>query len=88
MTDVTCGGANDTGLVAEGVDIKTAQALLGHSKAQLTLGFYVQAVGSLGAAAAESMAVRFQLPGSPRDGRAMERGDEESEGENDDDTAL
>jgi site-specific recombinase XerD len=30
--------ANATGLVAEGVDIKTAQALLGHSNAQLTLG--------------------------------------------------
>jgi integrase len=61
--------ANATGLVAEGVDIKTAQALLGHSNAQLTLGLYAQAVVSLGAAAAESMAVRFQLP---RDGRAMD----------------
>ncbi len=61
-----------TGLVAEGVDIKTAQALLGHSNAQLTLGLYAQAVVSLGAAAAESMAARFQLPASS-DGRAMER---------------
>jgi hypothetical protein len=64
--------ANATGLVAEGVDIKTAQALLGHSNAQLTLGLYAQAVVSLGAAAAESMAARFQLPGSARDERAME----------------
>jgi integrase len=61
--------ANATGLVAEGVDIKTAQALVGHSNAQLTLGLYAQAVVSLGAAAAESMAARFQLPGARR--RAM-----------------
>ena len=65
--------ANATGLVAAGVDIKTAEALLGHSNAQLTLGLYAQAVVSLGAAAAESMAARFQVPGAPRDGRAMDR---------------
>lgn len=68
--------ANATGLVAEGVDIKTAQALLGHSNPQLTISLYAQAVVSLGAAAAESMATRFLLPGSPRDGRAMESGSE------------
>ncbi len=63
--------ANATGLVAEGVDIKTAQALLGHSNPQLTIGLYAQAVVSLGAAAAESMAARFLLPSSgPRDGDA------------------
>jgi hypothetical protein len=50
--------------VAEGVDSTTAQALLGHSNAQLTLGLYAQAVVSLGAAALEPMAARFQLPGS------------------------
>jgi integrase len=77
--------ANATGLVAEGVDIKTAQALLGHSNAQLTLGLYAQAVVSLGAAAAESMAARFQLPESdkPRDRRAMESTEEGSEGRGD-----
>src|SRR5262245_5207406 len=49
----------------------------------LTLGLYAQAVVSLGAATAESMAARFQLPGSdkPRDGRAMESTDEGSEGQ-------
>jgi integrase len=62
--------ANATGLVAEGVDTKTAQALLGHSNAQLTLGLYAQAVVSLGAAAAESMAARLQLPGSDKPHRA------------------
>jgi hypothetical protein len=61
--------------VAEGVDIKTAQALLGHSNTQLTLGLYGQAVVSVGAAAAESMAARF-LAGAPRDSRAMEPGSE------------
>jgi integrase len=52
-------GANATGLVAEGVDVKTAQVVLGHSNPQLTLGLYARAVVSLGEAAAESMAVRF-----------------------------
>jgi integrase len=80
--------ANATGLVAEGVDIKTAQALLGHSNAQLTLGLYAQAVVSLGAAAAESMAARFQLPGSPREARAMESEEQRSEGRAADDTTL
>jgi len=40
--------ANATALVAAGVDIKTAQALLGHPNAQLTLGLYAQAIVSLG----------------------------------------
>jgi integrase len=63
--------ANATGLVAEGVDIKTAQVVLGHSNPQLTLGLYAQAVVSLGEAAAESMAARFLAPPA-RDERAME----------------
>jgi hypothetical protein len=58
--------------VAEGVDIKTARAMLGHSNVQLTVGLYAQAVVSLGPPAAESMAARFQLPGSPRDERATQ----------------
>jgi hypothetical protein len=53
--------------------------------AQLTLGLYAQAVVSLGAAAAESMAARFQLPGPTRDRRAMEAGSEASEESDDDD---
>ena len=82
--------ANATGLVAEGVDIKTAQALLGHSNAQLTLGLYAQAVVSLGAAAAESMAARFQVPGAkqPRDGRAMESTEEGPDRQGDGDAKL
>jgi integrase len=48
-------GANATGLVAEGVDVKTAQTMLGHSEARLTLDVYAQAVAKLGEAAAEAM---------------------------------
>ena len=72
------------GLVAAGVEIRTAQALLGGSNAQLTLGLYAQAVVSLGAAAVDSMAERFGLPA--RDGRAMERCEEGSEGQDDGET--
>jgi integrase len=63
--------ANATGLVAEGVDVKTAQTMLGHSEARLTLDVYAQAVAKLGEAAAEAMGARF-LPPVPRDGRAVE----------------
>ena len=41
--------AHATGLLAEGVDVKTAQTLLGHSEARLTLDVYAQAVTELGA---------------------------------------
>jgi integrase len=65
--------ANATGLVAAGVDVKTAQSLLGHSDSRLTLDHYAQAVTELGAAAAEAMGRRF-LNTVPRDGRAMDEG--------------
>jgi hypothetical protein len=58
-------------LVAEGVDVKTAQTMLGHSEARLTLDVYAQAVAKLGEAAAEAMGARF-LGSAARDGRAME----------------
>jgi hypothetical protein len=45
-------------------------------------------VVSLGAAAAESMAARFQLPGAPRDERAMEPGEEDENGRAEDVTTL
>jgi integrase len=63
--------ANATELVAEGVDVKTAQAMLGHSESRLTLDLYAQAVTALGEAAAAAMGARF-LGSSPRDRRAME----------------
>lgn len=64
--------ARVTGLLAEGVDVKTAHTLLGHSEARLTLDVYVQAVTELGQAAADAMGPRFLTP--PRDGRAMHAG--------------
>jgi len=62
------------------VDVKTAQALLGHADPRLTIGLYAQVVPELGAAAAEAMGARFLEP--PRDGRAMEAA-ESGEGETD-----
>jgi hypothetical protein len=62
--------ANATGLVAEGVDVKTAQTMPGHSEARLTLDVYAQAVAKLGEAAAEAMGARFLVPAAS-DGRAM-----------------
>jgi integrase len=65
--------ANATGLVAEGVDVKTAQAMLGHSEARLTPDVYAQAVAAMGEAAAAAMGARFLGPAT-RDERAMEPG--------------
>jgi integrase len=64
--------ANATGLVASGVDVKTAQGLLGHSDSRLTLDHYAQVVNELSEAAAAAMGARF-FPAA-RDGRAMEAG--------------
>jgi integrase len=66
--------ANATGLVVEGVDVKTAQGLLGHSTPALTLDLYAQQVNLAMVRAANAMGARF-LEQSPRDGRAMESGD-------------
>jgi integrase len=63
--------ANATGLVAEGIDVKTAQTMLGHSESRLTLDVVAQAVAKLGEAAAGAMGARFLAP-PPREERAME----------------
>jgi integrase len=65
--------ANATGLVAEGIDVKTAKTMLSHSEARLTLDVYAQAVAKLSEAAAEAMGARY-LAASPRDERAMPSG--------------
>lgn len=62
-----------TGLVAEGVDPKTAQTRLGHSQVRLTLELYAQAVDAADAAASDAIAARLLRP---RDGRAMGTGTE------------
>jgi integrase len=65
---------NATGLVMEGVDVKTAQARLGHSDPRLTLAVYAQATSEADRAAAERLGDRFMTPSMnrTRDGRAME----------------
>jgi len=50
---------NATALVAEGVDVKTAQARLGHSDVRLTLDVYAQVVSSADRSAADVVGARF-----------------------------
>ncbi len=57
--------ANATALVAAGVDIKTAQARLGHSDPRLTLTIYARAVPEADRAAAELLGARFFMPSPP-----------------------
>jgi integrase len=61
---------NATALVAEGVDLKTAQARLGHSDPRLTLAVYAQATTEGDRTAADRLGERL-MPDLPRDGRAM-----------------
>jgi Site-specific recombinase XerD len=51
--------ANATGLMAEGVDVKTAQTRLGHSDARTTLQVYAQATSAGDRAAADAQGSRF-----------------------------
>lgn len=51
--------ANATGLVVEGVDIKTAQKRLGHTDPRLTLGVYAQATDEADRDAADKLGRRF-----------------------------
>lgn len=54
--------ANATGLVAAGVDVKTAQTRLGHSSSRLTLELYAQSVARLDREAADALGNAF-MPG-------------------------
>lgn len=51
--------ANATGLVLEGVDLKTAQSRLGHTDPRLILAIYAQATTEADRAAAERLGERF-----------------------------
>ncbi len=51
--------ANATGMVLDGVDLKTAQTRLGHSDPLLTLAVYARATTAADAAAAEVLGTRF-----------------------------
>jgi hypothetical protein len=58
-------------LVLEGVDIKTAQTMLGHSNPRLTLGLYAQSSNEAARVAADRIRARFLA--RPRPQRAHER---------------
>lgn len=60
--------ANATGLVAEGVDVKTAQTRLGHSDPRLTLAIYAQVTGEADRAAADRIGARFLPARGPASG--------------------
>jgi integrase len=62
--------ANATALVAEGVDVKTAQAKLGHSNPRLTLAIYAQSTEAADKAAADVLGAIFL---GARDERGMTR---------------
>lgn len=61
--------ANATGMVLDGVDLKTAQVRLGHSDPRLTLAVYAQASTAADVAAAERLGERF-MP-LPRPARGL-----------------
>lgn len=54
--------ANATGLIAAGVDVKTAQTRLGHSSSRLTLELYAQSVAALDRDAADALGATFMPP--------------------------
>jgi integrase len=58
--------ANATGLVLEGIDLKTAQTRLGHTDPRLTLGIYAQATTEADRQAADRLGERF-LPRRDQD---------------------
>jgi integrase len=53
---------NATGLMMEGVDVKTAQARLGHADPRLTLAVYAQATTEADRDAAQRLGSRFMTP--------------------------
>jgi integrase len=62
--------ANATGLVAEGIDMKTAQTRLGHSDPRLTLAVYAQATTEADRSAAARIGARF-FPSEPQRARRI-----------------
>jgi integrase len=56
-----------TALLDEGINIKTAQARLGHANPKTTVAFYAQATAQADREAADRLGERFR----PRDGRGM-----------------
>lgn len=56
--------ANATGMVAAGIDVKTAQTRLGHSDPRLTLAIYAQATSAADRAAADRLGAMFMAGGA------------------------
>lgn len=74
--------ASATALIVGGVNVRTAQARLGHSDPRLTLSLYAQVVEEADRQAAETVGSHF-LSTRPRDERAMDpRQTRSSEGRN------
>jgi integrase len=65
--------ANATGLVAAGVDVKTAQTRLGHSSSRLTLDLYAQSVAARDRDAADALGATYMPVSSKRHGAARTR---------------
>jgi integrase len=58
-------------LVLEGVDMKTAQARLGHTDPRLTLAIYAQATTEADREAADRLGERFLRPQHEDTGRGL-----------------
>jgi integrase len=58
---------NATAMVLDGVDVKTAQARLGHSDPRLTLAIYAQATGEGDRSAAEKLGARLMTAATDGD---------------------
>lgn len=63
--------ANPTGLVLEGIDLKTAQTRLGHTDPRLTLGIYAQATTKADRQAADRLGDRFLPKRDHKSGRGL-----------------
>jgi len=61
---------NATAMVLDGVDVKTAQARLGHSDPRLTLAIYAQATGEGDRSAAEKLGARLMPATTDHQGAA------------------
>jgi integrase len=64
---------NATAMVLDGVDVKTAQARLGHADPRLTLAIYAQATSEGDKSAAEKLGARLMTSGTDREGRRGSR---------------
>ena len=67
----TCGGSTRSWLVADGVDLKTAQSRTGHSDGRLTINTYVQAISEADRSAADKLGARFLGARATRADRAV-----------------